>query len=124
MKIRTLFLAAAAVALFATPALAGSKAGLAVGGNTIAGPGTVKSLPNDVDTLASNVDEDVCVTIANAGKGIASIQLDMTDDNPTVDSIIVAAGTTSALCQKNNVTVQVTCLADRSCAYSWRMDKK
>ena len=124
MKIRTLLLSAAVAVLFATPAMAAGKATLAAGGNTIAGPGSVKALSQDVDTLAENVDENVCVTVVNAGKGVASIRLDMTDDAQVVVSTTVPAGVTAALCQNTNMTIQVTCLADRSCGYSWRVDRK
>lgn len=123
MKIRTLLLTAAVAVLFATPAIAG-KSTLTVGGNTIAGPGTVKALPDDVDTLANNVDENVCVTIVNSGKGVSSVRLDMTDDNPTLVSTTIPAGVTAAYCQNNNITVQIVCLADKSCDYSWRVDRK
>ena len=124
MKIRTILLSAAIAVLFSAPAMAAGKATLTVGGRTIAGPGSVKALPDDVDTLANNVDENVCVTIVNSGKGVSSVQLNMTDDNPTLMSTTVPAGVTAAYCQNTNITIQIVCLADKSCDYSWRVDRK
>lgn len=124
VKIRTILFSAAIAVLFATPAMAAGKSTLTVGGNTIAGPGSVKALPDDVDTLVDNVDENVCVTIVNSGKGVSGVRLDMTDDNPTLMSTTVPAGVTAAFCQNNNITIQIVCLAAKSCDYSWRVDRK
>ena len=124
MKIRTIVFSAAVAVLFATPAMSAGKSTLSVGGNTIAGPASVKALPDDVDTLADNVDENVCVTIVNAGKGISNVRLDMTDDNPTLASTTIPAGVTAAYCQNKNINIQIVCLADKSCDYSWRVDRK
>jgi len=133
MAIRTaLFTAAftAALALiFAGPALAGSRggssAGLSAGGNTIAGPGSVRAILDDVDTLADGVDQDVCVTVvARSGKLATDVRLDMTDVDAVVSSMVVGSGDTRALCQNNNETVQVTCVGPNRCEYSWRMDRK
>jgi hypothetical protein len=64
------------------------------------------------------------VTIVNSGKGISSVRLDMTDDTPTLMSTTVPAGVTAAYCQNNNITIQIVCLAAKSCDYSWRVDRK
>jgi hypothetical protein len=113
--------------LFAGPAFAKSTkaAGLAIGGNTIAGPGSTTALIDGVDVLADGIDEDICVTIAvNSGKSSTDVRLDLTDDNASVSSMLVGSGSTAALCQNNNMTVQVTCVGPQSCDYSWRVDRK
>jgi hypothetical protein len=124
LKIRTLLLVTAAAVMSATPVMAAGKSSLTAGGNTIAGPGTIKAALDEVDTLAANVDENVCVTVQNSGKGVADIRLDMTDNAQAVQGISVPPGLTTALCQNNNITVQVTCMGAKGCTYSWRVDRK
>ena len=125
MKIQTVFVSAAIALMIATPAVAGGNSDLEAGGNTIAGPGSVKSAFDAVTVVAASVNEDVCVTVQNSGKaGANDVRLDLIDENAGVTSGTVGGGTTAALCQENNETVQVTCMGTKSCSYSWRIDKK
>lgn len=110
----------AVAVMLATPALAGKSGGLVAGGNTIAGPGSVTALLNNVNVLADGVNEDVCVTVGHSGNGVADVTLDLTDEAAGVVSTLVAARDTTALCQGNHVTVQTTCMAVKSCPYYWR----
>ena len=126
MKIQTVFVSAAIALMIATPAVAGGNEDLEAGGNTIAGPGSVKSVIDAVNVIAASVNENVCVTVQNSGKkaGVNDVKLDLIDDSAGITSGTVSGGATAALCQENNESVQVTCLGPKTCSYSWRIDKK
>lgn len=128
MAIRMILFSAAAAMVLAAPAFAGSSrssSALSTGGNTIAGPGVSRAEVEDVDTLVDSVSEDVCVTMSvKKGKSSTDVRLDLTDGDLAVSSLVVGSGTTAALCQNDNDTIQATCVGPTRCEYSWRVDRK
>lgn len=123
MKIETLALAAILSLALAAPALAAPSAGLAIGGNTIAGPGTTALASAISAIIYTNAagDTDACTTVVNGGKGAVQLTV-VGNGSGTID---VAAGRTAALCRDDVSEIELSCLgvAPNNCSAQWRVDR-
>ncbi len=122
MMIKTLAVAALLSVTLAAPALAGPSSGLAIGGNTIAGPGTATIAADTGATVYLNpaADTDLCTTVANSGR--ASVRLTLTGDG--TGSVDVAPGKSAALCRNDVTEIDIDCLSlENSCTAQWRADR-
>jgi len=114
MKIEGLALAA--------PALAAPSAGLAIGGNTIAGPGSTAFAADTGAHIYTNpaADTDVCTTVVNNGRG--AVRLTLTGGG--AGTIDVDPGKSAALCRNDVTLISIDCLAlETSCSAQWRVDR-
>lgn len=118
-----LTLASALSLAIASPAVAGPSAGMTIGGNTIAGPGTTIIAPDITATIYTNGagNTDTCTTLVNAGRGAIRLTVVGTGSG-TID---VAPSTTSALCRDDTSQIYITCLGvvPNSCSAQWRVDR-
>jgi hypothetical protein len=89
------------------------------GGQTIAGPGsTAIAVGQTVTVLSGLNNQDICVTVANAGKD--PVRLDLIDAGAT--SVDVAVGATVTLCGQTD-SVDLACTGTKSCTVAWGADK-
>jgi hypothetical protein len=119
----THFLVAAALLLTpGAPAMAAGKAGgLAAGGRTVAGPGSLQLAMGAQERVHEDptMNRDVCVTLVNTG----SSQLTLTLTGDTTPSTTVNQGVTKALCVANVHFVDVSCTGTNACNAQWRVDQ-
>jgi hypothetical protein len=120
MKLARLLTSAALVLGLSGPAVAASKASLAPGGRTVAGPGAVSLAPAAQERVFTDAaaTSNVCVTLVNGGKS----QLTLTITGATTPSADVAGGGTRALCAEDVQFVDVICSGPNSCSGQWRVD--
>jgi|JI10StandDraft_1071094.scaffolds.fasta_scaffold400823_3 hypothetical protein len=123
MNLKPLALAATLSLAIATPAFAAPSAGLAIGGNTIAGPGALSLAPGLSGIIYTNAsgDTDACTTIVNGGRGAVRVTVTGSGSG-TID---VAAAATGALCRDDVSEIELLCLgvAPNSCSVQWRVDR-
>lgn len=118
-----LTLASALSIAIASPALAAPSAGLTIGGNTIAGPGTTSIAADITATIYTNGagNTDTCTTLVNSGRGAIRLIVVGTGSG-TID---VAPAATGALCRDDTTQIDLTCLgvSPISCSAQWRVDR-
>ncbi len=123
MNIKHLALAATLTLAIAAPAFAAPSASMAIGGNTIAGPGATSLAPGLGATIYTNDsgNTDACTTVVNGGKGAVRLTV-VGNGSGTID---VAAGATGALCRDDVSEIDLLCLgvAPNSCSAQWRVDR-
>lgn len=123
MNSKLLALSATLLLATASPAFARSSAGLAIGGNTIAGPGARSLAAGLSGTIYTNdaANTDACTTIVNGGRG--AVRITVTGDGS--GSIDVAPAATAAICRDDVSEIQLLCLgvAPNSCSVQWRVDR-
>jgi hypothetical protein len=123
MKSHYLALVSALSLAIASPAVAASTAGLTIGGNTIAGPGTTTLAPSLAATVYTNDagNTDTCTTVFNIGRG--AVRVTMTGNG--AGTIDLDAGATGALCRNDTAQIEILCLgvAPNSCKAQWRVDR-
>ncbi len=123
MKLIYLALTSALSLAIASPTFAAPSAGLTIGGNTIAGPGTTSLAPDISATIYTNNagNTDACTTVVNSGRGAVRVTM-VGGGTGTID---VAAGATGAICRDDITEIDLTCLgvAPNSCRVQWRVDR-
>jgi len=115
------------LATFFALGLAGSAAaqakggGLAPGGRTVAGPGSLQMAALATERIFTDPsNSNVCVTVAVAGKA-ASVTMTLTGN--TTPSAIVPPGGSKALCVEGADFVDLECGATSACNVQWRVDR-
>jgi len=117
-KSSVMALTAILISVWTAPAFAGKAAGLAPGGRTLAGPGSVALAVNATATVFSNGNRNACATVANVG----SSAVRLTTAGNTTSTIDVPAGATGALCKAVLDQVDLTCIGVVACSAQWRVD--
>jgi hypothetical protein len=115
------------LATFLALGLAGSAAaqakggGLAPGGRTVAGPGSLQMAATATERVFTDPgNSNVCVTVAVVGKA-ASVTMTLTGN--TTPTAVVPAGGSKSLCVDAVDFVDLECGATSSCNVQWRVDR-
>jgi hypothetical protein len=122
MRVTHFLVAAVLLVAAGAPALAAGKTGgLAAGGRTISGPGSLQLAIGAQARVHEDptVNRDVCVTLVNTGRS----QLTMTLTGDTTPSTTFDPGVSKALCVGNVHYVDVSCTGVSACSAQWRVDQ-